>query len=72
MQGYARANLAKRGNFYQQMVRTGIFFLFLCLILEDMAPFEGGDVHLISRDLIPLDKLDKLLEVSNTSTSTKL
>ena len=71
MNGYARATMEKRGNFYQQMIRCGIFTPNLCLELEDQAPYEGGDVHLISRDLIPLDKLDELLAISNTSTSTK-
>lgn len=71
MQGYARATMEKRGNFYQQMIRCGVFSPNQCAILEDMPPYEGGDVHLISRDLIPLDKLDELLAISSTSTSTK-
>ena len=69
MNGFARATMEKRGNFYQQMLRSGVFSPNQILQLEDMQPYEGGDVHLISRDLIPLDKLDKLLEVSSTSTS---
>ena len=71
MQGYARATMEKRGNFYQQMIRSGVLSPNQCLMLEDLPPYEGGDVHLISRDLIPLDKLDKLLEISDTSTNTK-
>lgn len=69
MNGFARATMEKRGNFYQQMLRCGVFSPNQILQLEDMQPYDGGDVHLISRDLIPLDKLDKLLEVSSTSTS---
>ena len=71
MNGYARATMEKRGNFYQQLIRSGVLSPNQCLMLEDLPPYEGGDVHLISRDLIPLDKLDKLLEISDTSTSTK-
>lgn len=71
MNGFARATMEKRGNFYQQMVRAGVLSPNQCLMLEDLPPYEGGDVHLISRDLIPLDKLDKLLEISDTSTNTK-
>lgn len=71
MNGFARATMEKRGNFYQQMIRSGVLSPNQCLMLEDLPPYEGGDVHLISRDLIPLDKLDKLLEISDTSTSTK-
>lgn len=71
MNGFARATMEKRGNFYQQMIRSGVLSPNQCLMLEDLPPYEGGDVHLISRDLIPLDKLDKLLEISDTSTNTK-
>lgn len=71
MNGFARATMEKRGNFYQQLIRAGVLSPNQCLMLEDLPPYEGGDVHLISRDLIPLDKLDKLLEISDTSTNTK-
>ncbi len=58
MNGYARANMAARGEFYQKGLRNGWFSDNDIREWEDMAPYEGGDVYYVSKDLIDV----KLLE----------
>ena len=74
MNGFARATLEKRGNFYQQAIRGGWLCQDEIRALEDMPPLPDGKGKLfyMSRDLIPIDKIDKLLETSTTNTSTKM
>ena len=72
MQGYARATMEKRGNFYQQMIRNGIFSPNFCAMLEDAPPHEGGDKYYMSRDLCPVELYDEFIKNSITKTSTNL
>ena len=72
MQGYARATMEKRGNFYQQMIRNGIFFFFFCAILEDALLHEGGVWYYMSRDLCPIELYDEFIKNSITKASTNL
>lgn len=55
MNGYARATMEKRGNFYQQMIRGGIMTINEVRSLEDLPKVEGGDTRYLSRDLCPSD-----------------
>lgn len=72
MQGYARATMEKRGNFYQQMIRNGIFSPNFCAMLEDAPPHKGGDKYYMSRDLCPIELYDEFIKNSITKTSTNL
>ena len=72
MQGYARATMEKRGNFYQQMIRNGIFSPNFCAMLEDAPPHEGLDKYYMSRDLCPIELYDEFIKNSITKTSTNL
>lgn len=62
LNGFARANMQVRGTFYQQMLRGGVFTPNIVLQLEDMPPYEGGDVHYVSRDMCPIDQIRDLVK----------
>lgn len=66
MNGFARATLEKRGNFYQQMLRCGVFNRNEIRALEDMPRIEDGtgDTYYLSRDLWPADRYDEFIEAS--------
>lgn len=72
MNGYARATMEKRGNFYQILYRNGILSANEIRILEDLPPVEDGDKRYISRDLCPVDLFDDFIKSSITKTSTNL
>lgn len=61
MNGYARATLEKRGNFYQMMLRAGVMTVNEVRMLEDLRPVEGGDKRYMSRDLWLADRYDELM-----------
>lgn len=58
MNGYARANMASRGEFYQKGIRNGWFCDNDIREWEDMPPYEGGDKYYISKDLIEVSLLE--------------
>lgn len=58
MNGYARANMAARGEFYQKGIRNGWFCDNDIREWEDMPPYEGGDKFYISKDLIDVSLLE--------------
>ena len=62
MNGYARANMGSRGEFYQKGLRNGWFSDNEIREWEDMPPYEGGDRHYISKDLIDVDLLDEFMQ----------
>ena len=66
MNGFARATMEKRGNFYQQMFRNGLFNRNEIRALEDMPRTEDGtgDTYYLSRDLWPADKYDEFMKSS--------
>ena len=57
MNGYARANMSARGEFYQKGLRNGWFSDNEIREWEDMPPYSGGDKYYISKDLIEVDLL---------------
>lgn len=61
MNGYARANMGSRGEFYQKGLRNGWFSDNEIREWEDMPPYEGGDRHFVSKDLIDVDLLDEFM-----------
>lgn len=73
MSGFARATMEKRGNFYQQMLRSGLYSTNEIRALEDLPPVEGGDQRYLSRDLWPADRYDEFIQsqTSNTNSSNE-
>lgn len=57
LNGFARADMKTRADFYLKGVRTGWFSINDVRGLEDMEPIEGGDTHFISKDLIALRQI---------------
>lgn len=78
MNGYARANMKDRSEFYNKMVRGGVFNPNEIRALEDLPPYEGGDQYYIARDCCPvgiikdffLSKGGNSSNNSNTGTDT--
>lgn len=64
LNGFARANMSKRGEFYQKGIRNGWFSLNDVRELEDLPPYDEplANVPLISRDIIPLSEMPKLVD----------
>lgn len=65
LNGFARANMKTRGEFYFKGVRTGWFNPNEVRALEDTPPREGGDRFYVSRDLVPVDMLEDLIKPKN-------
>lgn len=63
LNGFARASMNDRGNFYFKGIRSGWFTINDIRTLEDMAPLAvpEADIPMVSRDLIPVTKIDQLL-----------
>ncbi|BDR82548.1 phage portal protein [Clostridium tetani] len=62
LNGLARADMKTRGDFYFRGIRSGWFTPNEIRGLEEMPPIKGGDQLFVSRDLIPIDKIDLLLK----------
>ena len=71
MNGYARATMEKRGNFYQILNRNGVLSTNEIRILVDFPPVEGGDKRYMSRDLCPVDLFDDFIKSSITTNNNK-
>lgn len=67
--GFLRASAKDRALFYQYMVRNGIYNDNEVRAIEDMPPYEGGDVYYVSRDLCPVNQISELI-ASGTKTET--
>lgn len=65
LNGFARADMKTRGEFYFKMVRSAGLTPNEMRMFEDMPPKPGGDDLLISRDLIPIKDLHLILESSS-------
>ncbi|AWZ48448.1 phage portal protein [Clostridiaceae bacterium 14S0207] len=61
LNGLARADMKTRGEFYFKGIRSAWFTPNEIRALEEMPPLEGGNQLFISRDLIPIDKMDLIL-----------
>lgn len=62
LNGFARADMKTRGDFYFKGIRSSWFCSDEIRALEDMPPIPGGDVYYVSRDLVPIDKIDLVLK----------
>lgn len=71
MNGFARATMEKRGNYYQQMIRNGLMTQNEIRAYEDLPPVEGGDVLFVSRDMCPSDMIRELIGNSKNNTVKK-
>ena len=58
MNGFARASMAARGDFYFKMLRSGVMSPNDIRKLEDLAPYDSGNVYYVSRDLISTELLE--------------
>ena len=55
LNGFARADMKTRGDFYFKGIRSSWFSADDIRALEDMPPIPGGDTYYVSKDLIPID-----------------
>lgn len=55
LNGFARADMKTRGEFYFKGIRSGWFCPNDIKRLEDEPPIPGGDTYYVSKDLIPID-----------------
>ena len=67
LNGFARADMKTRGEFYFKMVRSAGLTPNDVRAFEDMPPKPGGDDLLISRDLIPIKDIHLLFESTNNN-----
>ena len=72
MSGFARANMANRGDFYQIMCRNGIMSVNEIRELEDLPPVKNGDKRYLSRDLWDADNYEEFMERSVSKTTNSL
>lgn len=61
LNGFARADMRTRGEFYFKMIRSAGLTPNEVRMLEDMPPKQGGDDLMVSRDLIAIKDLPLLL-----------
>lgn len=59
LNGFARADMKTRGDFYFKGIRSSWFCANEIRGLEDMGPILGGDVFYVSRDLVPINMAGK-------------
>ncbi len=55
LNGFARADMKTRGDFYFKGIRSSWFCGNDIRKFEDMTPIPGGDVFYVSKDLIPIE-----------------
>ena len=69
LNGFARATMEKRGNFYQIMFRNNLMTTNEIRALEDLPPVEGGDRRFLSRDLWDADNYDEFMSSQSSNTN---
>ena len=60
LNGFARADMKTRGEFYFKGIRSSWFCADEIRALEDMPPIKNGDIFYVSKDLIPVDMVRDL------------
>lgn len=58
LNGFARADMQTRGDFYFKGIRSSWFSANEIRALEDMPPIPGGDTYYVSRDLCPIESIE--------------
>ena len=71
MNGYARATMEKRGNFYQIMLRNGVMSVNEVRALEDLRPVKDGDKRYMSRDLWDAERYDEFMSSNSGNNLNK-
>ena len=69
LNGFARATMEKRGNFYQIMFRNNLMSTNEIRALEDLPPVEGGDRRFLSRDLWDADNYDEFMSSQSSNSN---
>ena len=73
LEGLLRANAKDRAEFYKTMLNNGVFSINEVREKEDMNPVEGGDIHLVPMNMLPLDRVDEItVGDMNTDTEAEL
>lgn len=62
LEGLLRGDFKSRMDGYRIAINAGIKSQNECRKLENLAPFEGGDRKWIQMNMMPLDKVDEILE----------
>lgn len=70
MSGFARANMERRGEFYQIGLRNSWLTVNEIRELEDLPPVEGGDRRYLSRDLWDADNYDEFMKSQSKTTNS--
>lgn len=67
--GLLRGDATSRGEFYSKLFNIGVVSINDIRELEDWDPVDGGDIHLVPLNMIPLDQVGK--EVKNDIKQTQ-
>lgn len=67
LNGFSRADMKTRGDFYFKGIRSSWFNANDIRALEDMSPIEGGEVYYVSKDLIPINMISSTQNNNNTN-----
>jgi len=62
LSGLLRGDTATRQSFYVAMIQNGAFSPNDVLELEDMNTFDGGDIHVMNGNVVPVDKVEALAD----------
>lgn len=68
LESLLRADSQGRSNFYDKMVKGGIYTPNFCRSLENLEPLPGGDQLFMQSAMLPLDKLGKVTPGTQTDT----
>jgi HK97 family phage portal protein len=55
--GLLRGDVARRGEYYQRLVGSGVMSLNEVRAMEDLNPIPGGDVHMVPVNMMPLQRM---------------
>lgn len=68
LESLLRADSEGRSNFYDKMVKGGIYTPNFCRSLENLEPLPGGDQLFMQSAMLPLDKLGQVTPGTQTDT----
>ncbi len=68
--GLLRGDSKAKAEYYSKAINTGWFSINDILELENRNPIEGGDRHFIQQGMMPLDKVDEVLENQGESSNS--
>jgi HK97 family phage portal protein len=59
--GLLRGDISARKDFYQVMLQNGVYAPNDVLELEDSNGYEGGDIHMVNGNMVPVSMLEQFL-----------